>query len=307
MFNRWLNDISQPWYANLSYLAQLKKQLQQQLQYQLDQINNADNLAEPVIALALNQAVQQLQAMPTSNLANGNLLQNYQKMPIKFVSQQALPANTAYETFIAETGQVPTRNNLHDWLGGLIWLSFPKTKAVFNQLHQQDILENGVTAKRTAIRNVLTLFDENGGVVVSSDRRVLTALQQFDWQTALWQYRQSWLGTSDIRQQTTFFPIGHALLEKLIEPRLPICSHTLLIEVTDEFFGQTLPCQRQQLDDFLTDYFFHKTSQLTSKSFQPLPVLGIPNFCPNQSADFYQNTQVFRERQQREPVTIWQF
>lgn len=216
----------------------------------------------------------------------------YQNKSIEFVAQDELPPNIAYETFIAQTGNIPTRDNFHDLLGGLIWLNFPNTKAVFNQLHQKDIEKIGVQNQRSLIRNILTLFDENGGVVVSSDKSILQELQQFNWQAALFDKRHAWL-----THQTKFFPIGHALLEKLIEPRKPITAHVLLLNAKTDFFEQSISQQRAMLDDFLTQFFLDLAAQadLNSKMFQPLPVLGIPNFYDNQTLDFYQDTSVFRE------------
>src|SRR5690606_326400 len=43
--------------------------------------------------------------------------------PLAFVPQADLAAGAAYETHIYQTGGVPTRDNLHDLLNGLVWLS----------------------------------------------------------------------------------------------------------------------------------------------------------------------------------------
>ena len=39
-----------------------------------------------------------------------------------------------YETYIARTGRVPTRANLHDLFNALIFLRFPSAKAQLNRL-----------------------------------------------------------------------------------------------------------------------------------------------------------------------------
>ena len=78
-------------------------------------------------------------------------------------------------------------------LNGLIWLNFPQAKAVFNERHAKDILQHGIHNARTALRNALTVFDENGGIVVSSDRLLLEQLQTFKWQAALVTHRANWL------------------------------------------------------------------------------------------------------------------
>lgn len=220
---------------------------------------------------------------------------NSQNLPLQFVAQDDLSDNIAYESFIANTGKIPTRDNFHDLLNGLIWLNFPKTKAVFNQLHQQNIIEFGIGNARTPLRNALTLFDENGGVLISSSSEILHALQQFNWQTAFLSYE--W-------QDSEFFAVGHALLEKLITPRKNITAHCLLLTVDKDWFQQDLKIQRQQLDDFLAKFFLQTVLQ--PKMFQPLPVLGVPNYC-EQDADFYADTSVFRERRAGEPAKIWHF
>lgn len=215
--------------------------------------------------------------------------QNYQHQQICFVPQEMLPKNLAYETFISQTGKIATRNNFHDLFNGLIWLNYPKTKAILNYLHHQDIEKLGVKATRSPLRNALTLFDENGGIVVSCDKPLLNDLQKFHWQTVLWHQRQKWLEDKTIQ----FFSFGHALLEKLMQPRKNICSHVLLLQVLPDFFIASIEEQRKKIDTFLSQIFLKITLQ--PKIFQPLPVLGIPDFClENRCQIFYQDSQVFR-------------
>lgn len=236
------------------------------------------------------------------NTANTSTIYNYRNQPINFVAQDDLPPNTAYETFIAQTGHIPTRDNFHDLLGGVIWLNYPKAKAVFNQLHQQDIEKNGVQHQRSLIRNILTLFDENGGVVVSRDKRLLQELQQFNWQSALFDKKSQWLDG-----HTQFFPIGHALLEKLITPRNNITAHVILLDVSDGFFNQTIEQQRDTLDKFLCHFSLNlaQKADLTSKMFQPLPVMGIGGFSHHQTLAFYQDKTIFREPRNAPPSGIY--
>ena len=59
--------------------------------------------------------------------------------PVRFVPQAELPAGMAYERLIFETGRVPTRDNLHDFFNGLVWLRFPQAKRRLNQLQAQAI------------------------------------------------------------------------------------------------------------------------------------------------------------------------
>ncbi|MCF8154254.1 MAG: DUF3025 domain-containing protein, partial [Rhodoferax sp.] len=76
-----------------------------------------------------------------------------------FVPQAALPADQAYEQFIFDTRQVPTRDNLHDLFNGLCWLRFPETKRCLNALQAAQIARSGVQPLRGAVRDALTVFD----------------------------------------------------------------------------------------------------------------------------------------------------
>lgn len=185
-------------------------------------------------------------------------------------------------------------------LNGLIWLNFPQAKAVLNELHAKDILRHGIHNARTALRNALTVFDENGGIVVSSDRLLLEQLQAFKWQAALVTHRANWLAQ---HRTIAFFPFGHALLEKLLNPRKNITSHTLLILVDEGWFAQSIDSQRNQLDTAIANVFRElampdlagNAVKLSSKSFQPLPVMGIPGYsADNVIPAFYQDEAVFR-------------
>ena len=58
---------------------------------------------------------------------------------IRFVPQSRLPAGEPYERFIFETGSVPTRDNLHDFFNGLVWLRCPRAKRRLNALQAAEI------------------------------------------------------------------------------------------------------------------------------------------------------------------------
>lgn len=238
------------------------------------------------------------------NASLNNPIYNTQCHAIKFVTQDSLPSHTAYESFIAQGGQIPTRDNYHDLLGGLIWLNYPKIKAVLNHLHTLDIIHNGITCHRSALRNALTLFDENGGIVVSSNPNILRSLQNFDWENVLFHQCERWQPPSQCVQ---FFPFGHALLEKLITPRKNICSHVLLVLSEQEFFELPLYQQRQKIDALLAKRLLAEYEDLlVSKNFQPLPVLGIANFCQeNRQLEFYQDKQVFRPPREQKAMILY--
>ena len=76
--------------------------------------------------------------------------------PVRFVPQAELPAGTAYEQFIFDTGRVPTRENLHDFFNGLCWRRFPLSKQRLNQLQAAQIAADGVREAEGPIAATLT-------------------------------------------------------------------------------------------------------------------------------------------------------
>ena len=111
-------------------------------------------------------------------------------MPV-FVPQAALPADQAYEKFIFDTRQIPSRDNLHDMFNGLCWLRFPQSKRRLNQLQAQAIARDGVQAQRGPLRDALTLFDENAAVLMATPA-LWQALQTKDWQALFVTHRADW-------------------------------------------------------------------------------------------------------------------
>lgn len=200
---------------------------------------------------------------------------------LRFVEQSALPAGEAYESFIARTACVPTRDNLHDLLNGLVWLSYPHTKRRLNQLHAREISSRGITEARGPLRDALTLFDENAAVL-QAPAGLVEALRRRDWSALFVEQRAQW-------QSARLILFGHALLEKLMQPRKAITAHVWVVaELDDEAIAATLDPER-----------------LSAKPFLPLPVLGVPGWwSANEAPGFYDDTQVFRPARDAQPLGI---
>ena len=84
---------------------------------------------------------------------------------LRFVDAARLPVDRAYESHIALTAEVPTRDNRHDLFNGLVWLRFPALKRRLNELQAAEIAAHGVGPVRGPLRDALTLFDENGALL----------------------------------------------------------------------------------------------------------------------------------------------
>jgi hypothetical protein len=203
---------------------------------------------------------------------------NLPTAPRRFVAQSELPPGEAYEAFIARTGCVPTRENLHDFFNGLVWHSQPLLKQRLNQLQAQALAQGGVQGRRGALRDALTLFDENG-VLLQGPPQVLQhlvpALEAHDWQTLFISHRAHWA-------QARLVIFGHALLEKLCTAaRKPL---------TGFVWGGQAGGAPAVLDPRQASAFVWQ-----GKPFLPLPVLGVPGWCAaNEEPAFYADSDVFR-------------
>lgn len=182
----------------------------------------------------------------------------------RFVPQPTLPEGEAYEAFIGRTDSVPTRDNLHDFFNGLVWLHHEALKRQMNQAQAAAIAQQGVGSVRGAVRDALTVLDENGALL-EAPSPLAEALRRRDWRSAFVEQRALWRAA---RLQL----IGHALLEKLVQPRKAITAHVLFMP------------QEPRL-----------VAALTTAAFTPLPVLGVPGWWPaNESPAFYDDASVFR-------------
>ena len=196
---------------------------------------------------------------------------------VRFVPQSELPVGTAYEQFIWDTRCVPTRDNLHDFFNGLVWLRFPQTKQRLNQLHAQALAAQGVGATRGPLRDAATLLDENGALLLAPEP-LWQALAARQWQRLFVELRPLW-------QQAQCILFGHALLEQLMQPRKPLTAHV--------YQARTAMKPGADIDTWLAHDL--DAAHLARKPFTPLPVLGIPGWCAdNANYSFYDDSFVFR-------------
>ena len=186
--------------------------------------------------------------------------------PLRFVAHSELPAGVAYEAFIARSACVPTRDNLHDLFNALVWLRFAPLKRSLNELQAEQIRQAGIGPTRGAVRDALTLFDENAALF-QAPPALQHALLERDWHALFITHRGAWR-----EAQLTLF--GHALLDKLTQPRKAITAHLWVLP--------------DAVDALPPELF-------ASKPYLPLPVLGVPGWWPaNETRGFYDDPGVFR-------------
>ena len=192
----------------------------------------------------------------------------------RFVEPVAQPAGEPYEAFIARTCSVPTRSNAHDLFNALVWLAHPRLKAQLNAFQVEQIEHAGVGATRGAVRDALTLFDENAAWL-QAPAPLIDALAQRDWASLFITHRALW---REARLQL----FGHALLDKLRQPRKPITAHVWVVPLA-------VADPAGWLAEQLTP------ESLALKLWLPLPVLGVPGWWnPNAQFGFYDDESVFR-------------
>lgn len=248
------------------------------------------------VALNREQAVQQRMADGVSRAQALNAAPQAGRTGIEFVPQSALPPGQGYEHYMAQTGQCPTRDNLHDFFNGLCWLRFPQTKKKINQLHAAELERvgtgggtgngncNGNAAAASAIlpprgpvRDALTVLDENAAFLLAPPP-LWEALEARDWQRLFIELRPLWA-------QAQLMLFGHALLEKLVSPRKPITAHV--------YRAQPAIQSLEALDAWVAGDL--SATKLAAKPFIPLPVLGVPGWwAQNEEFSFYDDPRVFR-------------
>lgn len=191
--------------------------------------------------------------------------------PIRFVPPG--PKRAAYELQVHETGRVETRpENLHDWFNALCWLAFPRTKACINAMHAAEIPnEKGRRGRR---RDLLTIFDEGGALVVCADETLNDLVREFRWKELFWTHRER------VKQSMRFVVLGHAVLEQALEPRPGITCKALFASPGAD------------LDAQAAAWLPKGTSP---RDLAPLPVFGYPGWAENERAEFYDDERYFRQ------------
>ena len=193
---------------------------------------------------------------------------------IRFVPPSSRCAQP-YELKVFESGRIETRpDNLHDWFNALCWLAFPRTKARMNAMHAAAIPREG--GRRGRLRDLLTIFDEGGAVVLCSDEELNGLVRSGRWKDLFWEHRQR------VAQSMRIVVLGHAVLEQALEPRPGITCKVV--------FG---PLEGDP-DDVAARWLAQAPSGASPRDLAPLPVFGFPDWRPAQDAAFYEDERYFR-------------
>lgn len=170
-----------------------------------------------------------------------------------------------------ETGRIETRpENLHDWFNALCWLAFPQTKARINAMHAAEIPNE--KGQRGRLRDLLTIFDEGGALVVCADAELVQLVREHQWKELFWTHRER------VKEAMRFVVLGHAVLEQALKPRPGITCKAIFASPG-------------------TDLDAHAAAWLpkgeTPRDLAALPVFGYPGWA-EQDERFYEDRRYFR-------------
>lgn len=214
-------------------------------------------------------------------------------VPLRFIAPQ--PGDdasaAAYERRIFASGEVPTRPGAwHDLFNALVWLAWPRTKAVLNRQHVSALGRAPVAeGARGTPRDVLTLFDEGGVVVACEDPELARLLAGFEWRRLFVSHRH------EVIERVRFHVFGHAIHEQALAPFRGITAKALVLSVDDAFLRLPLDDEIAALDTRTADHFARDAALASTRALAPLPVLGIPGWtAANEDPAYYDDVGHFR-------------
>ena len=228
--------------------------------------------------------------------ARGASIRNASGMPLSFVAQALRqPAfEDKYEPRVFLRGEVQLRpGNWHDLFNALVWLTYPQAKAALNARHFHALERRRAEGARNRgpAQDALTLFDEGGVIVATADPALDALLAGFEWKELFWQRR------AGVVARMRFYPFGHALYEKALQPFTGVTGRGVLFDVAPDFFNQPLARQVDALDARLAARIADPALFLATRQLTPVPLLGIPGWCPdNEREQYYDNAGYFRPR-----------
>ena len=215
-----------------------------------------------------------------SDLAPVGLVPNFVAPPVRSISA------IDFERRVVEQNELIVRpNSLHDLMNALVWLTFPKTKRAISEAHVAlGVTQDGKTRPRR--RDVLTLFDESGIIILSENDALRTMNQQHQWRDLFVTHR------TDFIQQAHPILFGHGAMEQLGD-QLPQVHRGLTVKAL--WLPLPVTTTLAQLDEYLAQRIVSGERLNEHERSIPMPVLGLPGwFAENEVPGCYDDASVFR-------------
>lgn len=214
--------------------------------------------------------------------------------PLSLVGQGPRPRNweDRYEVRLYLNGELQVRpGSWHDFFNVLVWAAFPRAKAALNARHYRALLEQRAAGapNRGPVQDALTLFDEGGVLVASSDRELLPMLEGFAWKELFWRNR------ARVNEHMHFVIFGHALYEKALEPFKGITGRGMLFEIGSGFQALAVDARVTHLDAMLAARLDNPRGLAATRELALVPILGVPGWHPeNECESYYDDIGYFR-------------
>lgn len=150
-------------------------------------------------------------------------------------------------------------------------------------------IEGGDVGRRTAVENMLSLFDEGGVVITSSDASLLQLIKDFKWKELFWQRRD------ELADKFDCITFGHAMYEKALAPYIGMTANAILLQVDESYFAKPLAERLAYIDRQLAAIFEAGEQYTQPHDLNPFPVLGMPGWdADNVHEAYYDNSRYFR-------------
>lgn len=260
---------------------------------------NLDWVGESEMFAPLRAAAKKLSASVWPGVAllndvigsSGCKIVNANGQRIRFV-EQATRSGRFEDGFEPRTylrGEVMMRPmNWHDLFNAMVWLTFPAAKSAINARHFA-ALRTQASLQRSAVGDALTMFDEDGLIVLSDDSALLDLIRKFRWKELFWMRRDL------VKERMRFLIMGHAMYEKALHPFVGMTAKAQLFHVPESALTLQDGDLIEVVDQLLAARIANPATLSSGSVLAPVPVLGVPGWwSENESEAFYENARYFR-------------
>lgn len=173
-------------------------------------------------------------------------------------------------------------HNLHDTVNALVWYTFPHTKRAISEAHVALGAANTANG-RPRRRDVLTLFDEAGALILSQRDDLRALHEAHEWKQLFVANRREFV------RDCRVILFGHGTLEQIgSNPHRALTVKALWLPLANDASLHTIDSKLSQ-GVSTGEYLAESERRLA------LPILGVPGWFPeSEDVGFYEDLSVFR-------------